>query len=174
MIKGLTEIEKYRVIRPLIGSCDFDGYDMPVIRKVSTDAVNWENLQITGFKNLSSKRDNSSTLSHMFYYDKVLMPLWNNPLKRIPLFQTCAAIATPDFSVYESMNMNEIRHNVYMSRWLGCTWQIMDVRLFLQSAGQVKEHMTSVSAVSRKIHPSYYRRSVARIMPTLFSLVSRS
>ena len=44
MIKGLTEIEKYRVIRPLIGSCDFDGYDMPVIRKVSTDAVNWENL----------------------------------------------------------------------------------------------------------------------------------
>lgn len=51
--------------------------------------------------------------------------------------------------------------------------KIMDVRLFLQSAGQVKEHMTSVSAVSRKIHPSYYRRSVARIMPTLFSLVSR-
>ena len=123
MFKGLTEIVKYRVILPLIGSCDFDGYDMPVIRKVSTDAVNWENLQITGFKNLSSKRDNSSTLSHMFYYDKVLMPLWNNPLKRIPLFQTCAAIATPDFSVYESMNMNEIRHNVYMSRWLGCTWQ---------------------------------------------------
>ena len=27
--------------------------------------------------------------------------------------------------------------------------KIMDVRLFLQSAGQVKEHMTSVSAVSK-------------------------
>ncbi len=95
MIKGLTEIEKYRVIRPLIGSCDFDGYDMPVIRKVSTDAVNWENLQITGFKNLSSKRDNSSTLSHMFYYDKVLMPLWNNPLNEDSVVSNVRCYSNP-------------------------------------------------------------------------------
>ena len=95
MIKGLTEIEKYRVIRPLIGSCDFDGYDMPVIRKASTDAVNWENLQITGFKNLSSKRDNSSTLSHMFYYDKVLMPLWNNPLNEDSVVSNVRCYSNP-------------------------------------------------------------------------------
>lgn len=123
MIKGLTEIEKYLVIRPIIGNCEFDRYDMPVIRKASQDAIDWENIQISGFKNLSTKQDNSSTLAHMFSYDKALIPLWNNPLKRVPLFQTCAAVATPDFSVYESMNMNEIRHNDYMSRWLGCTWQ---------------------------------------------------
>ena len=41
----------------------------------------------------------------------------------IALFRTCAAIATPDFSIYPNMNINDIRHNVYMSRWLGCTWQ---------------------------------------------------
>lgn len=51
------------------------------------------------------------------------MTLWNQPLKRIPLFQTCAAVATPDFSAYTSMNPNEIRHNVYKARWLGRTWQ---------------------------------------------------
>ena len=59
----------------------------------------------------------------MFTYDKTLDRLWNDPLKRIPLFSTCAAIATPDFSIYSSMNENDIRYNVYKNRWLGCTWQ---------------------------------------------------
>lgn len=34
-----------------------------------------------------------------------------------------AAVATPDFSIYPTMNINEIRHNIYMGRWLGRTWQ---------------------------------------------------
>ncbi len=59
----------------------------------------------------------------MFVDDYKLLALWNNPLKKIALFRTCAAIATPDFSIYPSMNYNDIRHNVYKSRWLGCTWQ---------------------------------------------------
>ncbi|MGN0554155.1 MAG: DUF4417 domain-containing protein [Oscillospiraceae bacterium] len=52
-----------------------------------------------------------------------MLSLWNSPLRKIPIFQTYAAVATPDFSLYPSMNYNEIRHNVYMSRWLGKTWQ---------------------------------------------------
>lgn len=123
MIKGLSETDKYRVVRPIIGGCELDEQDMPIIHKLSLNSINWENLIITGFKNISTRRDNTCTLAQMFSYDKALMPLWNNPLKRVPLFQTCAAVATPDFSIYESMNTNEIRHNIYMARWLGCTWQ---------------------------------------------------
>ena len=123
MIKGLSEYEKYRVIRPVIGGCELDDQDMPIIRRTLEDTIDWERLGITGFKNLAKKHDNSNTLIHMFSFDKDLMPLWNHPLKRIALFQTCAAVATPDFSAYASMNLNEIRHNVYKARWLGCTWQ---------------------------------------------------
>ena len=123
MIKGLSEYEKYRVIRPVIGGCELDDQDMPVIRRTLEDTLDWENLRIMGFRNLSKKRNNSNMFVHMFNFDKYLMTLWNHPLKRVPLFQTCAAVATPDFSAYTSMNPNEIRHNVYMARWLGCTWQ---------------------------------------------------
>jgi hypothetical protein len=66
----------------------------------------------------------------MFNYDEILLSLWNLPLKKIPLFLTCAAIATPDFSIYPTMNYNEIRHNVYMNRWLGCTWQSYGCTVF--------------------------------------------
>ena len=123
MIKGLTEFDKYRVIRPIIGGCSYDSFEFPIIKKINSEIINWDDLKICGVQNLSKYRDNSNTLVHMFLDDRRLLSLWNNPLKKIALFQTCSLIATPDFSIYPSMNYNDIRHNVYMNRWLGCTWQ---------------------------------------------------
>lgn len=123
MNKGLSEYEKYKVIRPVIGGCRFDVFDMPIIEKTDVHSIDWERITIQGVQNLSKKHDNHNSFVHMFLDDKRLLSLWNNPLKKIALFRTCAAIATPDFSIYPSMNYNEIRHNVYMNRWLGCTWQ---------------------------------------------------
>ncbi len=123
MIKGISEYEKYKVIRPIIGGCSFDTYHIPIIRKTDVNSIDLETLNLQGIQNLSKKRDNHNSLVHMFVDDYKLLALWNNPLKKIALFRTCAAIATPDFSIYPSMNYNDIRHNVYKSRWLGCTWQ---------------------------------------------------
>jgi len=123
MIKGLSEEEKFKVIRPIIGKCDFDNYHMPVIKKTSIDAINWDSLKVTGVQNATLKKSDKNTLILMFNYDKILLRLWNNPLKKVGLFQNYAAVATPDFSIYPTMNVNEIQHNVYMSRWLGVTWQ---------------------------------------------------
>lgn len=122
-INGLSEYDKYKVIRPLICDWDYDEYQMPVMKKVDIDVLDWLNINALGYQNLSKQKDNSNNLILMFNYDKVLLSLWNNPLKKIALFKTCAAIATPDFSIYSTMNYNEIRHNIYMNRWLGCTWQ---------------------------------------------------
>lgn len=122
MIHGLTEYEKYQVIRPLWGRHKLDRFFFPIIHKPEK-VIDWENLTATSFKNLSPRKNNRNTLALMFSFDKQLLSLWNNPLKMIPLFQTCAAIGTPDFSAYPTMNPNDIQHNVYMSRWLGCTWQ---------------------------------------------------
>ena len=33
MIKGLSEYEKFKVMRPIIGPCQYDDLKMPVIRK---------------------------------------------------------------------------------------------------------------------------------------------
>lgn len=122
MIHGLTEYEKYKVIRPLWGQHKLDRFFIPTMHKPEK-AIDWENLTATSFKNLSPRKNNHNTLALMFSFDKQLLSLWNNPLKMIPMFQTCAAVGTPDFSAYPTMNPNDIQHNVYMSRWLGCTWQ---------------------------------------------------
>lgn len=123
MIKGLSEYDKFKVVRPIIGECEYNQYSMPVIKRTDINQIDFENLAAQGYQNLSKKRDNSNTLVLMFLDDKKLLSLWNSPLKKIPLFKTCAAVATPDFSVYSSMNINDIQHNVYMNRWLGRTWQ---------------------------------------------------
>ncbi len=122
MIHGLSEYEKYKVIRPLWGQHKLDSFHLPIINKPEK-TIDWENLTATSYKNLSPQKNNSNTLVLMFSFDKQLISLWNNPFKMISMFKTCAAIGTPDFSMYPKMNPNEIQHNVYMSRWLGCTWQ---------------------------------------------------
>uniref|UniRef100_I5AVI7 DUF4417 domain-containing protein n=1 Tax=Eubacterium cellulosolvens (strain ATCC 43171 / JCM 9499 / 6) TaxID=633697 RepID=I5AVI7_EUBC6 len=123
MIKGLTEEEKFKVIRPIIGDCVYDENGFPVVKKTEIDAIDWNSLKVRGLQNASRKGYNAETLLLMFNYDKRLLSLWNSPLKKVGLFQTFAAVSTPDFSVYPPMNINIIRYNVFMSRWLGRTWQ---------------------------------------------------
>lgn len=123
MINGLTEYEKFKVIRPIIGECRYDDFGMPIVRKTHMDAINWDKLKAIGLQNACPRTSDRNTLIMMFNYDKRLLSLWNNPLKKIALFHGFAAVATPDFSIYPNMNINEIRHNIYMSRWLGVTWQ---------------------------------------------------
>lgn len=123
MNKGLSEYEIYKVIRPIFGDVSYDQNNMPIISRADYSKINWDTLGIRGMQNMSVRQNNRNTILTMFNYDKRLLSLWNSPLKKIPIFQTYAAVATPDFSLYPSMNYNEIRHNVYMSRWLGKTWQ---------------------------------------------------
>lgn len=130
MINGLDEYQKYKVIRPILQDWEYDKYEMPIIKKTGVEKVSWDNIDALGYQNLSKNKNNANNLILMFNYDNILLSLWNSPLKKIALFKTCAAIATPDFSIYPSMNYNEIRHNIYMNRWLGCTWQSYGCTVF--------------------------------------------
>lgn len=123
MIKGLSEQEKFNVIRPIIGPCDYDKYKIPILKKADLSRIDLDNLKAIGIKSASPRTSDKRKLVLMHAYDKELMRLWNDPLKKIGLFQGFAAIGTPDFSLYPDMNENDIRHNIYKSRWLGVTWQ---------------------------------------------------
>lgn len=123
MIKGLSEYEKYKVLRPVVGEHQLDENGFPIINKTEFHEKEWQNIGVTGLQNASPKKKNDNMVLLMFNYDYRLLNLWNTPLKKIGLFQSFYAIATPDFSIYPEMNINDIRHNVYMSRWLGKTWQ---------------------------------------------------
>lgn len=123
LIKGLTEEEKYKVLRPIIGNYEEDKYHMPIINKADIKSVNWNKLNIISFKSVSKNKTLSNSIVLMFNYDKDLMRLWNNPLKYVPKYQTAAFVATPDFSVYPNMHPNELQLNVFKGRWIGKTWQ---------------------------------------------------
>lgn len=130
MLKGLNEDEKFKVIRPVIGEYKEDSNYLPIINKTSIDNVDWSEIKPLNFKNMVCGKANTNKLILMFAYDKDLHKFWNNPLKYIPALSSVAFIATPDYSVYESMNYNEIRHNVYKNRWLGKTWQNYGCNVF--------------------------------------------
>lgn len=139
MNKSLSLDDKYKVVRPIIGRCEYDKNDFPIIRNTINKNINWNNLSACGIQNITKTKDNSNTIALMYLDDKKLLAFWNSPLKRIPLMLSCAAVATPDYSYYDSMNINEIRHNVYMNRWLGVTWQNYGVNI-IPTIGWAGEH----------------------------------
>ena len=96
---------------------------MPIVKKTDVGSIDLESLKAISIQNVSPNSIDKNTLVLMFNYDKKLMALWNDPLRKVGMFQGYAAIATPDYSIYSNMNENEIRHNVFMARWLGVTWQ---------------------------------------------------
>ncbi len=128
----MTEQEKYFVIRPIFGEYNLDKNDFPIIKKesVSFDEIN--NLKIVNYQNRNNKKLKSTnkSLLTMFCYDDILNRIWNNPLKDIVSFQKFKFITTPDFSIYPKMNSNDIKHNVYMNRWLGVTYQTLGLKVF--------------------------------------------
>lgn len=119
----LSEYDLFKVIRPNPEHHAIDKFSMPVIKAISKDKINFATLEPLNLQNLSCKKNNSNKIIIPFNYDDVLLKYWNNPLKYIPTLLTAKVVATPDYSVYEKMNVNEIRHNIYQNRWLGCWWQ---------------------------------------------------
>lgn len=123
MNKGISEYEKYKVIRPIIGESKYDVNGFPIISKSNLESQRWENINVVGIQNAAPEDINNNSLLLMFNDDYRLLRMWNNPLKYVALFQTYYAISTPGFSFSPDMNINVIRNNVFMSRWLGKTWQ---------------------------------------------------
>lgn len=119
----LNDYEKFKVVRPIIGDHEIDEFNMPIMHRVTEDMLDLENATGLNLKNLSCKYDNTKKIVFPFNHDYDLLKFWGDPLKYIPRIRTAMAVGTPDYSVLDNMNPNEIQHNVYMNRWLGCLWQ---------------------------------------------------
>lgn len=123
MSSTLTDYEKLKVLRPLIGGGEYDENGFPILSKEEYKPELWGYKKATCLQNASPRFSSKNTILLMFTYDSKLESLWNNPLKKIPLFSGCYAVGTADFSLHPHMNINQIRHNIYRAKWLGKTWQ---------------------------------------------------
>ena len=51
MIKGLSEYEKYKVLRPVVGEHQLDENGFPIINKTEFHEKEWQNIGVTGLQN---------------------------------------------------------------------------------------------------------------------------
>ena len=123
MIHELDDYEKLKVFRPILGDYILDEKNLPVMHKITEDMIDFTKAVPLNIKNLSARYDNSDKIVLPFNHDKDILKYWNDPMKYIPVLQTTLAVGTPDYSVASFMNPNELNHNVYKNRWLGCLWQ---------------------------------------------------
>ena len=123
MRNTLSEIEKIELLRPVSNEHIKDRHSIPIMQPVTLDMLDWENLFPINIQNLSSHSNNSQSIVFFFRNDTAMRKYWLHPVKYVPLLQTAALVATPDFSVDPNMDYEELRHMVYQSRWLGCFWQ---------------------------------------------------
>lgn len=69
MIHGLSEEEKFKVIRPMLGEHMLGDYGMPIIHKTDEEMLDIENMEPVGIKNLTTKQDNSKKIVLPFTYE---------------------------------------------------------------------------------------------------------
>ena len=69
MINGLSEYEKFKVLRPIIGGAEMDDNGFPIISKEEFIESDWCNLNAIGLQNISSKVDYKDFILLMFNYD---------------------------------------------------------------------------------------------------------
>lgn len=100
-----------------------DNFNFPIIKKMNLNIKDFEDIKVTNFKNSNSVIEKDTTILSMFTFDKDLEIFRKDPFKFAIKYQGFLAVATPDFSVYSTMNVNEIRRNVFDSRWIGAIWQ---------------------------------------------------
>lgn len=123
MRENLSEIEKIELLRPVGEGRKKDKNGIPIMHPVTMDMLDIEHLISINIQSLSLKRNNSLYLVFMFRNDCDIHKYWLHPVKPVPLLQTVACVAVPDFSVDPHMDYEELRHMVYQGRWLGCFWQ---------------------------------------------------
>lgn len=115
--------------RCLLPGMEEDVNGMPIIKRPKIYGYDSKKIRLTNFKNLKSLRYRKETIIGMFNFDDVLEATWNNPLKYVSKFYDCLAVTSPDFSTFTNMNENEIKHNIFKSRWTGALWQSMGVNV---------------------------------------------
>lgn len=122
-MRGLTEYEKFLLLRPLPAGWPKDDFGTPFIQKNNFSEVCWDSIGFSSFANLKSTKDQNKKILLHFQYDKTLYRIWNNPLKYINKFKRFFAVTTPDFSAYRNMDHWVVEENVRHSLWLGAWYQ---------------------------------------------------
>lgn len=131
-MKGLTDYQKFLVLRPLPPNTEIDEFNNPVLKKDDYSNINWDDVKYTSFSNIASIRNNKKKyIPFLFHYDYLLERIWNDPFKFLSRVSGFLLVPTPDFSTYIEMNIKEVEHNVFKTRWIGAWAQYFHYRVLI-------------------------------------------
>lgn len=93
---------------------------IPIIKKQHVD---FENINLIGYSQISPNQDYYDSFVHFFMDDYKFEALWNNPEKRISKLRKCRGVLSPQFSTYYNLPEAIQIYNTFRSRWCGAYFQ---------------------------------------------------
>ena len=144
MTKVLSNEQRFGLVHPLFDRRCYDKFQIPIMKKVTENMLNFSNVRPLNGQNLSIKNNNTRKFILNFSYDNKMERFWNKPLEHIPLLQSAYAVATPDYSIDPQMGFPEYLCQIYKNRWLGCCWQEHGI-LTVPSVGWTTEDFDDLS-----------------------------
>ena len=131
-MKGLTNYQKFLILRPLPPNTKTDEFGNPVLKKDNYNDIEWDEVKYTSLSNISSVKNNRQKfVPLLFHYDYSLDRIWNDPFKFFSRISGFLLAPTPDFSAYIGMNPKEIEHNIFKSRWIGSWAQYFHYKVLI-------------------------------------------
>ncbi len=128
-MKGLTDYQKYKLIRPLPEKWPKDGRGVPSLLRDDFGDVDWNRVKFTTLCNRNTIRDKRNAIPLLFHYDYLLDRLWNDPLKYVVEFSEFLAVLSPDFSAYRNMDPWVVEMNVEKGLWIAATLQSFKIKV---------------------------------------------
>ena len=134
------------------------GTDMPILKKISLQDDEKEDLRLIGFDIAKTETDTHfNRFVHFFLYDYKFEDIWNNPDKYIKKLSQYKAVLTPDFSMYIEMNENMQRYNTFRNRWVGAYLADKGIRVIPTVNWDLKTLSISALMVLKKEAQLQYR-----------------
>lgn len=127
---GLTEKEKFNLIKPLPEGRPKDNRGVPYLKKeTSLNLVNWNKVNFASFTNIKSTNNKKNKILLNFHYDKVIISIYNNIFNFARKCIDFLAVTTPDYSAYSNMESWKIEENVIHNLWVGAWLQYLQVKI---------------------------------------------
>ena len=127
---GLSEKEKFNLIRPLPEGWPKDNDGTPYLRKdVSLKNINWNEVQYASFSNIKSTRNKEHKILLNFQYDKTINRIYNDIFSYARKAFDFLAVTTPDYSAYRNMEPWVIEENIRHSLWVGAWLQFLGLKV---------------------------------------------
>jgi len=128
-MKGLTEKEKFNLIKPLPPGWKKDEKGIPFLNKDTFENIDWNNIEFTSTSNIKSSKNKSAKVVLNFQYDKTILRIYNDIFSYAQKVVPFLAVTTPDFSAYTNMEPCHVEENVRHSLWVGAWLQYLGIKI---------------------------------------------